>query len=149
MKSDWLTASSFEQTHRIISAINTLSIHAKLTQAGIENPTDEAEIISARHELLGFLGGLNKVIKNIEASPGQMVMGADPRIGELAVQYLSQKQYGIHNSAFYDKSFEALAELISSEHNEDIQALINCLQDLRELLEQHSHSDVANLLGDF
>ncbi len=34
MKSDWLAASSFEQTQDLIAAITTLSIQAKLTLAG-------------------------------------------------------------------------------------------------------------------
>ena len=44
MKNDWLTASSFERTHEIVSAINTLSIHAKLVLAGIDDSTNQEEV---------------------------------------------------------------------------------------------------------
>jgi hypothetical protein len=42
MSSEWLTAESFERSQRLISAINTLSIHTKLAREGIANAPDGA-----------------------------------------------------------------------------------------------------------
>ena len=44
MTGDWLAAANFEQTHDLVSAINTLSIHAKLALAGAANTGDPAEV---------------------------------------------------------------------------------------------------------
>jgi hypothetical protein len=58
VNSDWLTASSFERASEIISAINLLSIHSKLTLAGVDDPADPFDIGEARAKLVAFLAEL-------------------------------------------------------------------------------------------
>lgn len=52
MTSDWVAATTFEQTHEVLFAINTLSIHAKLMTAGVEDPAPDSEMERARARLL-------------------------------------------------------------------------------------------------
>lgn len=74
-----LAASSFEQAHEVASAINTLSIHAKLRLEGIADPAHPADIEQARRRLLGFLARLRTVVREGEVDGG--VVGADPQLG--------------------------------------------------------------------
>ena len=50
MSSEWLTAESFERNHRLISAINTLSIYTKLLRAGVSPMPDIGDVAAARAE---------------------------------------------------------------------------------------------------
>lgn len=148
VKNDWLTASSFEQVHELISAINVLSIHAKLTMAGVEDPTDEDEVKRARGSLLTFLDSFQALLQDAEQNRGGTIVSADPRMGELAVRYLSQKQRLLQETPLYDVPFDRLRELIEADDLEDLRSLVSFLRDLRSLIEQHAYTDVVELLGE-
>lgn len=147
MKNDWMTTSSFERMHEVISAINVLSIHAKLVKAKVIDPTDQADIQRARDRLLTFLGRFQVLIQNAEQG-GATVVGADPRLGELALRFLSHKRRLSHRTPLYEMSFDRLRELIKVDNSESLPDLISCLRDLRSLVEQHAYADVVDLLGD-
>lgn len=148
MKSDWLTAASFERTHAIVSAINTLSIHAKLTLAGVADPTDAAEIQQARARLLTFLDEFDALLKDTEGNQGGIIVGTDPRLSELALQYLHEKRHLPRRAPLYDLSLRQLGDLIRSEQKDNLPHLVACLQALRSLFEQHGHADAVDVLGD-
>src|SRR5215469_13484206 len=92
MTGDWLAAANFEQTHEIVSAINTLSIHAKLVLAGADYTGEAAEIQQARARLLSFLERFGSLLQDIEGSQEGTIVGADPRLRELAAQFLSARR---------------------------------------------------------
>ena len=144
---DWLAAASFERTHEIVSAINTLSVHAKLLLSGINDPDDVA-VKQARARLTEFLERVEALLRDAEQNGEGTVVGADPRLGDLALRFLSSKQRLPRQSAIFSTPFDRLRELIASEQADDLQALIPCLHDLRSLVEQHSRADVASILGD-
>ena len=50
-KNDWLASQSLERSLDVISAINRISIHAKLRLAGIADTTTRDELNSARRSL--------------------------------------------------------------------------------------------------
>jgi hypothetical protein len=143
MKSDWLAASSFERTHEVISAINTLSIHAKLTLADISDPTDATDLETARQRLSSFLERLQGLVDGAKQSRGGAVVGADPELGELAIRYLHDVQSQGKQSNSRVLPISAIAKLLHSEQRQDLQTLIDYLSDLRILLEQYSHNDLA------
>lgn len=145
---EWLTAESFEQTQEIVSAINTLSIHAKLTLAEIDDSDRGEEVREARTRLLAFLARFEAVVQAAEQRPEGAVLGVDPRLGQLARKFLSAKSQWPQKSALYAISFAELRRLLTSDTSEDLKALVNVLHDLRALVEQHAHADVAGILGD-
>lgn len=148
MRSDWLAAASFERMHETISAINMLSIHAKLLLAGVDDPTGEGELEGARSRLQTFVNQLQSMLDEVEEEGQGYVTGADPRLSELGLRFLSQRQRKPPSSQLYSVSLERLNSLIASENQDDLNELILYLRELRRLVEEYSHADVSDILGD-
>lgn len=148
MQNDWLTASSFERTHEILSAINTLSIHAKLALVGAEDSVDAGRLRESRGKLIEFLDQFSPVLREAEASQDSIVVGTDPRLGEMAHQFLSARRRLPQRSELFETPIARVRELVQSERREDFPTLISCLEGLRGLVEQNSHADVVGILGD-
>lgn len=148
MNSEWLTAQSFERAHNLISAINALSIRAKLSLAGVDDSSRDEEVRKAREHLLAFLDRFEAVVQGAERNRDGTVLGADPRLGQLAKKFLSVKSQWPRPSALYSSSFTQMRELLTSKRAEDLQSLISFLRELRLLVEQHAHSDIVGVLGD-
>src|SRR6266480_2602499 len=87
-KNDWLASQSLERSLDVISAINRISIHAKLRLAGIADTTSPDELNSARRSLTAFLGTLSEVIEKAGGTQDKIAFGADPRLGSLARMFL-------------------------------------------------------------
>ncbi|MGA2404324.1 MAG: hypothetical protein ABSG91_21920 [Syntrophobacteraceae bacterium] len=147
MRSKWLVTSNFERMHELISAVNIVSIHAKLRMAGIEDPTDESKICQAEEHLLAFLDRFQALIADTERQQNGTVIGADPQLGGLALRYLDQKRH-LHKGRLSTVSFEKLRDLIRGDRLEDMPELISCMKELRSLLEQHAYVDVVELMGE-
>ncbi len=145
---EWLIAQSFERAHEIVSAINTLSIRAKLNLAGTDDSSRDEEVRKAREHLAAFLERFQAVVEEAQRQRDGMVLGADPRLGQLARRFLSMKSRWPRPSGLYGVSFPQFRALLLSERSEDQQDLINCLRDLRLLLEHHAHADISGILGD-
>ncbi len=79
---------------------------------------------------------------------GTPLVGADPRLGDLASRYRAARRRRPLPSPLFATSFADLRALIDSEQPGDRPALIDCLRGLRALVEQHAHEDVVGLLGD-
>lgn len=148
MKNDWLTASNFERTFDVVSAINILSIHYKLILAQNEDPTDPAEVDKARSKLLKFLGTLKKLIENAEKDQGGIMAGADSRLGELALQYRTEQKRFPRSAVLYSLSFSELDKLIGKDSPDEMPKLVECLDTLRSLFDKYSHADITGVLGD-
>lgn len=148
MKNDWLTASSFERMFSLVSAINTLSISAKLKIAEVASPISIHEVEQARSILNEFLSNLQDVMQNAEKEQYGIVVGTDPRLGELALQYMTEQKRLPPRSKLFTLSISQLKELIYSDQSGTLNELIDCLEALRTLIEQHTQADVAGILGD-
>jgi hypothetical protein len=148
MKNKWLAATHFERMHEVISAINTLSINAKLRLAGIPNPVDSNELTEARKLLTNFLQHFFKLVGVAEANTREVIIGDDPRIGDLLESFFVEKQRAGDAEGLYNISPEDLQVLIDAEETSKLERLVVCLRDLRLLIEAHSQTDISNLLGD-
>ena len=148
MKSDWLTTSSYERMYEILSAVNTLSIHAKLLIAKVENPIDKGEINAARQKLITFLDALQKLIQNANEEQSGILVGINPRIGELALQFMAEQKRLPPRSRLFTYTFTELQELLQSERAEDLANVVECLESLRLMVEQYTQSDVAGIFGE-
>ncbi len=148
MKSEWLTTSSFERAFEIVSAVNTLSIHAKLKLAEIDDPVDSIEVENARKTLLDLLTKLESLLTNAERDQSKIIVGVDPRLAELALQYLAEKRRLPPRSSLFALSLAELSKLIQSTRREDMAKQIECLESLRLMLQQFAQSDVAGIFGD-
>jgi len=148
MKNDWIAAYNIERAYNIISDINVISVHAKLFLAGADYTIDRTELHDAREHLVEFITQLNSLVQVAEQSSENVVLGTDPRLGELARKFTLQKQRRSQQSVLYSISFDKLNELVNSEEIEELPELISLLRELRSMLEQHLHSDINHIHGD-
>jgi glutathione S-transferase len=142
-KNDWLAASSFEQAHEVASAINTLSIHAKLLLDGITDPAPAEEVQQARQRLRAFLARLQAVLE--DAQRAGAVVGADPQLGDVALRFLSRQQGQPGKRATPGLMVE-LPALIESERPDELRRLVTGLHELRSLVDVHAPSEPVQLV---
>ena len=146
MSSEWLTAESFERNQRLISAINTLSIYTKLMREGIDNPPNVGNVAEARSELKAFLERIGALLHDVEINREAPIMGADQRLSQLVRQFASLRQRPA--TLLHTMPIERVTALIDSVRPVDQDKLVEYLQVLRRLVEQHTHADVVGLLGE-
>ena len=147
MTSDWVAAANFEQTHEVLSAINTLSIHTKLATAGVDDPTPTSEVERARVRLLNFVDRLEAILQDARRDGDGTVVGADPLLGDLALQFLSGTAAGARASP-EELPLHTLSDLLRSGSPEDMRQLVPLLTELRALIEERTYNDVTDVLGD-
>lgn len=148
MKNDWLTTSSFERAFEIVSAINILSIHAKLKIANAADPANSEEIKKAQYTLSKFLEALASLVENTQKNQSGIILGTDPRFSELALHYMSEQHRLPPRSILFTFSMKQLDELVKSQKAEDMPTLIECLTSLRVMIEQYTQTDIAGMFGD-
>lgn len=148
MQSNWLAATNFERMHEVVSAINTLEIHAKLTLAGVDDPTPAPEIESARKHLLLFLDQLAAAVEDAETAANGRIVSSDPRLSELAHRQLARSEHGNSQARSGAMSPTALHELISVGDEGNPRKIVPELERLRTLVEEHMQADVDGILGD-
>ena len=148
MTNEWLSAQNFERSYRLVSAINTISIHEKLKGSGAGDESRLGEVKEAKGHLLDFLTSFNNIVHDAEMDPERLVEGIDPRMGDLARRFLTVRSQRPQTSALATVSLDELSQLMESKDADDTERLLSCLRDLRNLLEDHAHSDVVNILGE-
>jgi len=150
MSIQWLAVKSFQHSQDLLAAINTLSIHLKLEAAGNTDTAHAAQASEAREVLSSFLEMLAPVVADAERGETKPVLGADPRLRQLAKSFVSAKRnrYRFHSALFRD-TFARVQQLLDSPKEEDRQPLLECLGELRVLIEEHVQMDAERVLGEF
>ena len=148
MTNEWLSAHNFERSYRLVSAINTISIHEKLKGSGVNDESRLDEVRESKDYLLDFLTSLNDIVHDAEQNPGRIVEGVDPRTGDLARRFLSVQKQQPQTSSLATVSLGELTDLVESEDDSDRERLLDYLRDLRSLLEDHAHTDVVSIIGE-
>lgn len=148
MSNNWLAAESFERAHSIISALNTLSIHAKMVLANIDDTARSSDTVKARAVLRAFLESFGAIVKEAERTREGMVTGADPRLSQLARTFVAKRRQWPQHSPLYDVTLSEVDALLESDDPDNLRQLIAYLQELRVLLEQNVHADIVGLLGE-
>lgn len=147
MSTHWLAIQSFQQSQEILSAINTLSIHRKLTEKGYLDTNRKEAAEQATAILIAFFRKLDKIVQNIEDGHRKPIMGVDARLRHLAENYVQTKRAQSH-SAFLELPLSQVTDLFYSESPEDRGKVLAVLAAFRELLEEHVGVDARQLLGD-
>ena len=146
MSTHWLAIQSFQQSQEILSAINTLSIHRKLTDKGYLDTKRKETAEQATATLIAFFQKLDKIVQNVEDGHRKPVMGVDARLKHLAENYVQAKRAQSH-SPFLELSLFQVKDLFYSESSEDRGKVLAVLAAFRELLEEHIGVDARQLLG--
>lgn len=147
MSTHWLAIQSFQQSQELLSAINTLSIHRKLTDKGYLDKNRKESTEQATEILAAFFQKLDKIVQNIEDGHRKPIVGVDARLRHLAENYVQAKRAQSH-SPFLELPLSRVRDLFYSENFEDRSKVLAVLAAFRELLEEHVGVDARRLLGD-
>ena len=149
MSTQWLAVRSFQHSQQLLEAINTLSIHVKLRQAGVPDEARTQAVGRAREMIIAFLTDFAAVLRQPSLGETRPVIGTDPRLRQLAQSFLRAKRDRRRfRSPLFRDSPEDAERLIRSDRQEDSHTLLMCLEDLRKLLEEHVDVDARRILGE-
>ena len=146
MTADWLTFQSFQRSQEVLQAINTLSTHLKLSLRGIPEEDLQAADRSA-DTLQSFLDKLEAAAEQAEGSTTTPIFGVDPRLQQLAEDYLDAKRERRFRSRLSMRARGTIKTLYASKDRDDQEALIEYLAQLRVLVEEHMRDDANQILG--
>jgi hypothetical protein len=148
MSDAWIIAESFERTHQLISAINTVSIHMKLKLAGHSDDERVAEADASREVVRRFLSSLATLIPELEENPNAPLPGYAPRVGLFARRFVQERHRNPTRSPLLSLPVDQFASLLDADAEQDQRSVIEGLGTLREMLEQHHHSEATGVLGE-
>ena len=147
LTNEWMSACSIDRCYRVVSAINAISIHEKLKRSGFDGESRPDEVRKAKDVLLDFIEIFSDIVNDAERHPERIVVGVDPRTGDLAQRFLSIKRQQPRTSSLATVSLEELSDLVEPEDDADRRRLLDYLRDLRNLLEDHVRADVVDIIG--
>jgi len=148
MKAHWLVVQSFQQSQDLLDSINTLSIHTKLELAGIPDEQRTVPAEDARRKIGTFLEELRRHVEG-ELNEGRPVVGASPRVRRLARTFERGKRDRVRfRSLLFRRPLSDIQNLLHSPRKEDKPPLLECLKDLRVLIEEHVDADAMKILGE-
>jgi len=147
MSDAWQLAESFERTRHLIAAINTVSVHTKLSLAGVPDPQKKDDVASAISLLRNFLEKLAGDLSQFDKDSGSPVTGATARANLLAKRFANSRNQAPESSPIYATPLPQFIPLLESQSRADQATLISGLQTLRNLLEQLHHADSSEMLG--
>ncbi len=142
-KNHWLVSQSLERSLDVISAINRVSIHAKLRSAGMEDTATADEVDAARKVLIAFLKTLSDLVEKAAESEDKIAFGADPRLSSLARRFLAHSAQGVGTVPYRTGELRELKALLEEGDATKHDVLVEELAHLRSVLEQHAQADAA------
>jgi hypothetical protein len=150
MSTQWLTYQSFRLTQELLDAITCLSLQIKLSHSQLNETTAIIGSENARKRISRFLSDLDKIHLDSSTKISHPLIGTNSRQREFAHSFFQAKNDRKH---FHSKLFRAtigeVQELLFSDKDQDQEALLDCLSELRLLLETYSEADTKGILGDF
>jgi len=151
MSTQWLSLQSFQQGQELLEAINNVSIHAKLQRNSIvpSNGERAKTVQQSREKIKGFLQALAPLVEQAGENDDRPLLGIDLRRRQLVSSFLkaigNPRQF---HSALFRKSISEAIRLLESDAETDQHQLIDCLADLRVLIEEHTNHDTVRILGE-
>ena len=125
MSIQWLSVQSFQHNQDLLAAINKLSIHLRLQLEGNEDAERAGEANKARDMLSSFFRELETLVKDTERGEEVPVLGANPRLRQLARSFVKAKRNRrrFHSSLFRNGAGR-FQQLLHSTKKEDSEALL-------------------------
>lgn len=149
MSVQWLAVQSFQHNQDLLAAINKLSIHLRLQLEGNEDAERVGEANKAREMLSSFFRELETLVNDTERGEEVPVLGANPRLRQLARSFVRAKRNRHRfRSSLFRNGAGCFQQLLQSNTKEDRQALLESLEELRVLVEEHMHVDAERVLGE-
>ncbi len=148
MKPQELAVQSFHENQKLLSAVNTVSIHLKLEMAGQTDLKSAKVVAEAREVLNAFFKELDIVVQRAENAESRFpLLGIDARRREFVRNFISARRNREIQSPSLRGKLSDVTQLISSDKDADKQDILDVLEELRMLLEKHLAGDTEVLLG--
>ena len=146
MKPQELAVQSFHENQKLLSAVNTLSIHIKLETEERFNLNDEKVVANAKDELCSFFTELERQVQDAEIG-NQSLLGIDQRRQQFIRNFVEARRSDRIQSPFLRDKLSGVIQILHSDQKADKQIILSILAELRTLIEEHLESDVSQLLG--
>ena len=148
MSTEWSAFQSFTDSQRLLAAINSLAIHIKLHAVGVADDTPPERVEASRTAVVKFLKDLNEAMSDGDYDDSQPMMGVSPRFRQFVQHFIT-----MHPAMDHLNTLRALSTLkhrpfLQGMDMNDQQTMLECLEVLRVLLEEHVHADTHQLLAD-
>ncbi len=148
MRARWLTVQSFQQSQEVLAATNALSIHLKLEAEGVSGPDRAKAAMDSRKQLDGFLKELEPLVGGFDQKQVGPALGTSPRTRQLAESFVrARRDRTRFRSALFREGIPAARRLLHSDAEEDRAPLLRCLEELRDLIEEHVEADASQMMG--
>lgn len=147
MTADWLTFQSFQRSQEVLKAINTLSTHLKLMLSDVVDEERSQAAAQSVKTLWAFLDELETAACQTDRKEPALMLGVDPRLQHLVHNYLAARHHRRFRSCLFTEPISDVKALLTSNARDDQKVLVECLADLRVLVEEHMHDDVSQVLG--
>jgi hypothetical protein len=146
MNQHWLDIQSFLSDQKILGAIDNLAMALQLDLSGVSDPERRDLGRQAVETLRAFLRRLSEV--SAEAQE-QVVRGVDPRFMELAGAFAAARRDRTnYRSTLLRVGVEPTLGLLDREEPRAKRELLDCLRELRRIVQGHQQSDVSSILED-
>lgn len=150
MSTEWLAIQSFQKGQDLLTAINTLSIHTKLKLGEYTDEKRAESVTKAKETLASFLKNFEQVVERAEQAGDGPLLGVDPRTSQLARSFAhARRERHRFRSCLFREPISSTVDLLTSTDKTDQQALVECLSELRTLIEEHVQTDTARIFRDF
>lgn len=126
-----------------------LSIHTKLSLTGTVDNQRQAAVDEAKQKLNAFLQEISSILQVIEEDELEPILRTDPRLSELVEKFVVARQDRQHSrSSLFQGQFTQVQQLLNTEDERGQQSLIQCLDELRSLLQEHMSVDTEQVMGE-
>lgn len=149
MSKQWLAIQSLQHDQSLISAINTLSINTKLSLTGTVDDQRGAAVDQAKQKLNAFFQNISSILQVIEEDESEPIPKTDPRLSQLVEKFVMARQDRQHfHSPLFQGQVSQVQQLLNAEDKEDQRLLIQCLDELRSVLQEHMSADAEQVMGE-
>ncbi len=152
MHTNWLNFQSLRDNQEILKAINTLSLHLKIgSRDGVvekKGPNVERSIEALEMFFNRLSSAADTIDQTSKRGEAPAKFGVDPRLRQLVDRYLHARHQRQFHSRFFTASIQDAKMLLRTDVADARNALIECLHELRVMVEEHMQPDVLNVLDE-
>jgi hypothetical protein len=147
MKQHWLDIQSFLSDQKILRAIDNLAMALQLELSGVSDCERRDLGRQGVDTLRAFLRRLSEVS---DESQDQVTRGVDPRFMELVGAFTAARRDRTnYRSTLMRVGVDPTLGLLDRDEPRAKRELLDCLRELRRIVQGHQQTDMSSILEDF
>lgn len=149
MENKWLSIQSFQRNQSLLDYINKVVIYLKLTGKNLDSKISIAEVNQAKSIIAKFLTKLNGLVVSVENDANDPMTGVDLKLRSFAKSFVDARSRRTKfKSPLFASNIEYIQNLLTSVGDENKQALIDSLNDLKLLLDEQISLDTKEIISE-